>query len=274
MDISSMKKNNLFLYMCLISSAFLINGCDGKKTPGDTRLSQLPTAVINSYLFHTEPELLPFSKKIKQQQIQGSSNKTINYNEQGFVTNYDLEGLHGEINYDTAKYSYGMNGTKNVYDIVFDSSKNILGMKNNDNAIVASTEFDEQGRLVETTLSHFAENNVIFSSRIIYDNDHVELVLYNAYVPVDANTKFPVLSQEKDVIYNDNEQIEKTITKTFKLSSNGDIIINENNEQEVELTETCTYSEYNQNNDWTKAVCITAGSESKTVNLTRTIQYD
>jgi hypothetical protein len=269
-----MKKNSLFLYICIFSSTLSISGCDEKKTVDEKYSPQLPTAMINSYLFHTEPELLPFNKMIKQQHIQGLSSKTINYNEQGFVANYDLEGLHGDINYETAKYSYGMGDTRNVYEITFDSSKNILGMKNNNNNIVASSEFDEQGRLVETTLSHFAENNVIFNSKIIYDNDRVELVLYNAYVPVDEKTKFPVLAQEKDVVYNANKQLEKTITRTFKLASNGDIIINDKNEQEVELTETCTYSDYNQNNDWTKAVCITTGDESKTVNLTRTIEYN
>ncbi|OCG39494.1 hypothetical protein [Gilliamella sp. Bif1-4] len=269
-----MRKNNLFLYTCIISSTLLINGCDDKKTSNEKSLSQLPTAVINSYLFHTEPELLPFSKMIKQQHIQGSSTKIINYNDKGFVANYDLEGLHGEINYDTAKYNYGMGDTRNVYDITFDSSQNILGMKNNENDIVASSEFDEQDRLVETTLSHFAENNIIFNSKIIYDNNLVELVLYNAYIPVDEKTKFPVLAQEKAFVYNANNQLEKTIIKTFKLSSNGDIIINDKNEQEVELIETCTYSDYNPNSDWTKAVCITTGDESKTVNLTRTIQYN
>ena len=167
-----------------------------------------------------------------------------------------------------------MGDTRNVYDITFDSSQNILGMKNNENDIVASSEFDEQDRLVETTLSHFAENNIIFNSKIIYDNNRVELVLYNAYIPVDEKTKFPVLAQEKEFVYNANNQLEKTIIKTFKLSSNGDIIINDKNEQEVELIETCTYSDYNPNSDWTKAVCITTGDESKTVNLTRTIQYN
>ncbi|OTQ28422.1 hypothetical protein B6D19_12985, partial [Gilliamella apicola] len=115
--------------------------------------------------------------------------------------------------------------------------------------------------------------NIIFNSKIIYEQDRVEMVLYNAYIPVDEKTKFPVLVQEKDIIYNDNYQLKKTITKSFKLSSSGDIIINNKNQQEVEITETCTYSDYNENRDWTKAICITTGNESKTVNLIRTIEY-
>ncbi|NUF27739.1 MULTISPECIES: hypothetical protein [Gilliamella] len=271
-----MKKNSLFLYICVISSTLLISGCDDKKKP-DEKISekssqQLATTVINSYLFHTEPELLPNSKLIKQQKITGaSSNKVINYNAQGYVANYDLDGLYGEVNYDTAKYIYGNN--REQYDIIFDAQKNILGMKNNDGDIVENSEFDEQGHLVETTLSHFAENNVIFNNKIIYENDHVELILYNAYVPVDEKTKFPILAQEKEIIYNENNQIEKTILKTYKLTSNGEIIINNKNEQEVELTETCTYTNYNENQDWTKAVCVKTGVESETVELTRTIEY-
>ncbi|SCB81119.1 hypothetical protein GA0061081_101382 [Gilliamella bombicola] len=273
---SFMKKNSLFLYICVISSTLLISGCDDKKKP-DEKISekssqQLATTVINSYLFHTEPELLPNSKLIKQQKITGaSSNKVINYNAQGYVANYDLDGLYGEVNYDTAKYIYGNN--REQYDIIFDAQKNILGMKNNDGDIVENSEFDEQGHLVETTLSHFAENNVIFNNKIIYENDHVELILYNAYVPVDEKTKFPILAQEKEIIYNENNQIEKTILKTYKLTSNGEIIINNKNEQEVELTETCTYTNYNENQDWTKAVCVKTGVESETVELTRTIEY-
>lgn len=252
-----------------------VNSDEQTTQPSQQSTPKLTVAIINSYLFHTEPELLPNNKLFKQQKIQSSakSNKIINYNTQGYVANYNLEGLNGEVNYDTAKYIYGMNNTKNEYDITFDSEKNILGMKNNDGDIVASSEFDEQGHLIETNLSHFAENNVIFNSKIVYENNRVELVLYNAYVPVDNKTRFPVLAQEKDIVYNANNQLEKTITKTFKLASNGDIIINDKNQQEVELTETCTYSDYNENSDWTKAVCVTSGEESKTINLTRTIEY-
>lgn len=267
-----MKKNILFLYICTISSALLIISCDNKKTSGEKQSSQLPKIVINSYLFHTEPELLPNSKLIKQQKITGiSTNKLINYNAQGYVANYDLDGLYGEVNYDSAKYIYG--NSREQYDITFDTEKNILGMKNSNGDIVENSEFDEQGYLVETTLSRFAGNNIIFNNKIIYENNRVELVLYNAYVPIDDNTKFPVLAQEKDVIYNANNQLEKTITKTYKLTSNGDIIINNQNEQEVELTETCTYTNYNENQDWTKAVCVKTGAESETVELTRSIEY-
>ncbi|OCG23896.1 hypothetical protein A9G11_04500 [Gilliamella sp. wkB108] len=287
-----MKKYIPLLSILLCSSTLLITGCDNKKTSDTTTSNstvssnpdsnpstkpspELSIPVINSYLFHTEPELLPFSKAIKQQHIQSaSSDKLINYNEQGFVANYNLDGLQAEINYDTAKYIYGMKDTRSEYAITFDANKNILGMKNDQDDIVAISEFDEQGHLIETTLSHFAENNVIFKNQIIYDQDRVELVLYNAYVPIDEKTKFPILSQEKDVVYNANKQLEKTVTKTFKLTSDGKIIINDKNEQEVELTETCNYSDYNENNDWTKAICVTTGEESKTVNLTRTIQYE
>lgn len=275
-----MKIHFSLLSISLFSITLLITSCDNKKESniGEgsnvNSSSKLSIGIINSYLFHTEPELLPFSKTIKQQYIQGTSDKIINYNDQGYVLNYDLEGLHAEINYDTAKYFYGAKDTKNYYDITFDAQKNIVGMKNSNGDIVANSEFDEQGRLIETKLSHFAENNVVFSSQIIYEQDRVELILYSAYVPVDEKTKFPILAQEKDVIYNDNKQIEKTITKTFKLGSNGKIIINSKNEQEVELTETCTYSNYNENNDWTRAICITTGDETKTVNLIRTIQYE
>lgn len=270
MENNVMKKYISLLYISLYSSILLISGCDDKKTTntGSTQIS-----VINSYLFHTEPELLPNNKLFKQQKIEGSSNKLINYDNLGYVANYNLEGLYGEINYDNAKYIYGMKETRNEYGITFDNARNILGMKNSNGDIVAISEFDEQGHLVETTLSHFAENNIIFNSKIIYEQDRVEMVLYNAYIPVDEKTKFPVLVQEKDIIYNDNYQLEKTITKSFKLSSNGDIIINNKNEQEVEITETCTYSDYNENRDWTKAICITTGDESKTVNLIRTIEY-
>lgn len=270
MENNVMKKYISLLYISLYSSILLISGCDDKKTTnaGSTQIS-----VINSYLFHTEPELLPNNKLFKQQKIESSSNKLINYDNLGYVANYNLEGLYGEINYDNAKYIYGMKETRNEYGITFDNARNILGMKNSNGDIVAISEFDEQGHLVETTLSHFAENNIIFNSKIIYEQDRVEMVLYNAYIPVDEKTKFPVLVQEKDIIYNDNYQLEKTITKSFKLSSNGDIIINNKNEQEVEITETCTYSDYNENRDWTKAICITTGDESKTVNLIRTIEY-
>lgn len=290
-----MKKYIPLLSIGLVSITILLTGCDNKKAniPEDTShnstttnvnqdpkpeasqsSTNLSVGVINSYLFHTEPELLPNSKLIKQQQIQGSSKKVINYNEQGYVVNYDLEGLYAEVNYDTAKYIYGMKDTRNDYDITFDATKNILGMKNSNGDIVASSEFDEQGRLVEMTLSHFADNNVIFHNQIIYEQDHVDQILSNAYVPIDEKTKFPILVQEKDIVYNNNKQIEKTITTTFKLTSNGEIIINNKNEKEVESTETCTYSNYNENKDWTKAVCVTTGDESKTVNLTRTIQYE
>lgn len=277
-----MKNYFSLLSVSLLSLTLLITSCDNKKTSDIEHSSnansnsspKLSIGIINSYLFHTEPELLPFSKIIKQQHIEGTSDKIINYNNQGYVLNYDLEGLHGEINYDTAKYFYGAKNTKNNYDIIFDSTKNIIGMKNSNGEIVASSEFDEQGRLIETKLSHFADNNVVFTSQIIYEQDYIELILYNAYVPIDEKTKFPILAQEKDIIYNDNKQIEKTITKTFKLGANGKIIINNKNEQEVELTETCTYSDYNTNNDWTKAICVTTGDEPKTVNLTRTIQYE
>lgn len=265
-----MKNYISFIYISLCSSTLLISGCDDKKL---NNTNTTPIAVINSYLFHTEPELLPNNKLIKQQKIQSSSNKLINYNNKGYVTNYNLEGLYGEINYDSAKYIYGMKETRNEYEITFDTAKNILGMKNDNGDIVAISEFDEQGHLVETTLSHFAENNIIFNSKIIYEQDRVEMILYNAYIPVDERTKFPVLIQQKDLIYNANKQLEKTITKSFKLSSNGNIVINDKNEQVVGLTETCNYSDYNQNSDWTKAVCITTGDESKTVNLTRTIEY-
>ena len=231
--------------------------------------SQLPTQVTNSYLFHTEPELLPNKKLIKQQTIQSSDKKSINYNDQGYVKDYDLEGLYGEINYDTAKYIYGMKDTRNSYDITFDESKNIIGMKNSNDEIVAINEFDEQGRLVETTLSNFADN----TSKIIYENDLVEQVLYNAYVKMDDKKQLPVLVREKDVIYNADKQLEKTITRTFKLSAKGEVIINDKNEQELESTETCSYSEYNQNNDWTKAVCETTGNGSSKINSTRTIEY-
>ena len=230
--------------------------------------SQLPTQVTNSYLFHTEPELLPNKKLIKQQIIQSSDKKSINYNDQGYVKDYDLEGLYGEINYDTAKYIYGMKDTRNSYDITFDESKNIIGMKNSNDEIVAINEFDEQGRLVGTTLS-----NINFTSKIIYENDLVEQVLYNAYVKMDDKKQLPVLVREKDVIYNADKQLEKTITRTFKLSAKGEVIINDKNEQELESTETCSYSEYNQNNDWTKAVCETTGNGSSKINLTRTIEY-
>ena len=235
--------------------------------------SQLPTQVTNSYLFHTEPELLPNKKLIKQQTIQSSDKKSINYNDQGYVKDYDLEGLYGEINYDTAKYIYGMKDTRNSYDITFDESKNIIGMKNSNDEIVANSEFDEQGRLVETTLSNFADNNIIFNSKIIYQSNQVEQVLYNAYVKMDDKKQLPVLVREKDVIYNADKQLEKTITRTFKLSAKGEVIINDKNEQELESTETCSYSEYNQNNDWTKAVCETTGNGSSKINLTRTIEY-
>lgn len=265
-----MKNYISLLYISLCSSTLLISGCDDKKT---TNTNSTHIAVTNSYLFHTEPELLPVHKLFKQQKIQGPSHKLINYNYQGYVTNYNLEGLYGEINYDEAKYIYGMEGTRDEYEITFDNTKNILGMKNSNGDIVAFSEFDGQGHLVETTLSHFAENNIIFNSKIIYEEDRVEKVLYNAYIPVDEKTKFPMLVQEKDIIYNDSKQLEKTITKSFKLSSNGDIIINDKNEQEVEMTETCTYSNYNENRDWTKAICITTGNESKTVTLIRTIEY-
>ena len=235
--------------------------------------SQLPIQVTNSYLFHTEPELLPNKKLIKQQIIQSSDKKSINYNDQGYVKDYDLEGLYGEINYDTAKYIYGMKDTRNSYDITFDESKNIIGMKNSNDEIVANSEFDEQGRLVETTLSNFADNNIIFNSKIIYQSNQVEQVLYNAYVKMDDKKQLPVLVREKDIIYNAEKQLEKTITRTFKLSAKGEIIINDKNEQELESTETCSYSEYNQNNDWTKAVCETTGNGSSKINLTRTIEY-
>ncbi|OCG02117.1 hypothetical protein [Gilliamella sp. wkB112] len=284
-----MKKYISLLSVGVVSATLLLVGCDDKKTTTaensananqDSKSetakasTNLTVGVINSYLFHTEPELLPNSKLIKQQHIQGSSDKVINYNTQGYVANYDLEGLHAEINYDTAKYIYGMKETRNDYDITFDATKNIVGMKNSNGDIVASSEFDEQGRLAEMTLSHFADNNVIFHNQIIYDQDQVDQILSNAYVPVDEKTKFPILVQEKNIIYNSNKQLEKTITTTFKLTSNGEIIINNKNEKEVESSETCTYSDYNENNDWTKAVCVTTGDESKTVNLTRTIQYE
>lgn len=242
------------------------------KSSNDNK-SQLPTQVTNSYLFHTEPELLPNKKLIKQQTIQSSDKKSINYNDKGYVKDYDLEGLYGEINYDTSKYIYGMKDTRNSYDITFDESKNIIGMKNSNDEIVAISEFDEQGRLVETTLSNFADNNINFTSKIIYENDLVEQVLYNAYVKMDDKKQLPVLVREKDVIYNANKQLEKTITRTFKLSAKGEVIINDKNEQELESTETCNYSEYNQNNDWTKAVCETTGNGSSKINLTRTIEY-
>lgn len=288
-------KNYIYLFFLTI---FLLTGCDNqKKVETNAALStsknqeaqtennavnkninnefksQSAILVSNSYLFHTEPELLPHKKLIKHQKIQGPTEKTINYNAQGYVQNYDLEGLYGEINYDTAKYIYGMKDVRNNYDVSFDDSKNIIGMKDDNGDIVAINEFDEQGHLVETTLSNFADNNIVFNSKIIYDGDLVEQVLYNAYIKSDERTKLPVLVREKDIIYNTDNQLEKTITRTYKLSPKGNVIINDKNEQELESTETCTYFAYNENNDWTKAVCETVGEGSSKIDLTRTIEY-
>ncbi|OTP88926.1 hypothetical protein B5S43_12940, partial [Gilliamella apicola] len=112
-----MKKYIFLLNISLCSSILLISGCDDKK-PTNRNPTQI--AVINSYLFHTEPELLPDNKLFKQQKIEGSSNKLINYNNLGYVANYNLDGLYGEINYDKAKYIYGMKETRNEYGITFD----------------------------------------------------------------------------------------------------------------------------------------------------------
>lgn len=268
-------KNYIYLFFLTI---FLLTGCDNQKKAETNAASstsknqeaqtennavnkninnefksQSSILVSNSYLFHTEPELLPHKKLIKHQKIQGPTEKTINYNAQGYVQNYDLEGLYGEINYDTAKYIYGM--------------------KDDNGDIVAINEFDEQGHLVETTLSNFADNNIVFNSKIIYNGDLVEQVLYNAYIKSDERTKLPVLVREKDIVYNTNNQLEKTITRTYKLSAKGNVIINDKNEQELESTETCTYFAYNENNDWTKAVCETVGEGSSKIDLTRTIEY-
>lgn len=257
------------IVLCLLS--LVISGCDNKNQTSST----LSISIINNNLFHTEPELLPHSKLIKQQRIEGDSNKTINYNDQGYITRYALEGLNAEINYDTAKYSYGFGATKNNYDITFDDSKTILDMKNSNGDSVANSEFDEQGHLVGITLSRFADNNIIFHSKIIYTHgsDSVEQILYDAYVPVDDKTQFPVFSQQKDITYNVNHELDKIVTQTFKLSSDGDILIDDKNQKEVESIETCTYSDYNENGDWTKAICVTTGNEPKTANLTRTIEY-
>ncbi|MCX8660223.1 hypothetical protein J3T98_04575 [Gilliamella sp. B2772] len=288
-------KNYIYLFFLTI---FLLTGCDNQKKAETNAASstsknqeaqtennavnkninnefksQSSILVSNSYLFHTEPELLPHKKLIKHQKIQGLTEKTINYNAQGYVQNYDLEGLYGEINYDTAKYIYGMKDVRNNYDVSFDDSKNIIGMKDDNGDIVAINEFDEQGHLVETTLSNFADNNIVFNSKIIYNGDLVEQVLYNAYIKSDERTKLPVLVREKDIVYNTNNQLEKTITRTYKLSAKGNVIINDKNEQELESTETCTYFAYNENNDWTKAVCETVGEGSSKIDLTRTIEY-
>lgn len=288
-------KNYIYLFFLTI---FLLTGCDNqKKVETNAALStsknqeaqtennavnkninnefksQSAILVSNSYLFHTEPELLPHKKLIKHQKIQGPTEKTINYNAQGYVQNYDLEGLYGEINYDTAKYIYGMKDVRNNYNVSFDDSKNIIGMKDDNGDIVAINEFDEQGHLVETTLSNFADNNIVFNSKIIYNGDLVEQVLYNAYIKSDERTKLAVLVREKDIIYNTDNQLEKTITRTYKLSPKGNVIINDKNEQELESTETCTYFAYNENNDWTKAVCETVGEGSSKIDLTRTIEY-
>lgn len=288
-------KNYIYLFFLTI---FLLIGCDDQKKAETNAASstsknqetqtednaankninnefksQSSILVSNSYLFHTEPELLPHKKLIKHQKIQGPTEKTINYNAQGYVQNYDLEGLYGEINYDTAKYIYGMKDVRNNYDVSFDDSKNIIGMKDDNGDIVAINEFDEHGHLVETTLSNFADNNIVFNSKIIYNGDLVEQVLYNAYIKSDERTKLPVLVREKDIVYNTNHQLEKTITRTYKLSAKGNVIINDKNEQELESTETCTYFAYNENNDWTKAVCETVGEGSSKIDLTRTIEY-
>lgn len=288
-------KNYIYLFFLTI---FLLTGCDNQKKAETNAASntsknqgaqtennavnkninnefksQSSKLVSNSYLFHTEPELLPHKKLIKHQKIQGPTEKTINYNAQGYVQNYDLEGLYGEINYDTAKYIYGMKDVRNNYDVSFDDSKNIIGMKDDNGDIVAINEFDEQGHLVETTLSNFADNNIVFNSKIIYNGDLVEQVLYNAYIKSDERTKLPVLVREKDIIYNNDNQLEKTITRTYKLSPKGNVVINDKNEQELESTETCTYFAYNENNDWTKAVCETLAEGSSKINLTRTIEY-
>lgn len=297
-----MNKSLFYLSICSLSFLLVLTGCDEEQSSqiasssqsnnnqnnnlnvdslsSDTfdeevqSLSYLPVTIINSYLFHNEPELLPNHKLIKQQKIEGTSDKLINYNEQGYVANYDLEGFYGELDYKNAKYFYGTKENRNDYKITFDASKNILGMKNSKGDIVARNEFDEDGRLVEMTLSHFAENNVIFNSKIVYDQyDRVELVLYSAYVPVDNKVNFPILLQEKTLVYSNINQLEKSITKTFKLSSSGEIIVNDKNEQEVEINETCSYSDYTVYSDWTKAVCVTTGDESKTTNLIRTIDY-
>ncbi|MDF7667248.1 hypothetical protein PT273_05250 [Orbaceae bacterium ESL0727] len=288
-----MKTYSRLVYLCLCGMVIMSTGCDKKSpepkseqqsateqttTSSESTTPTAPTSaltvgVINSYLFHTEPELLPNHKLIKQQSVTGQGEKEITYNAQGYVASYNLQDLHAEVNYETGKYLYQVKDNKTIYDITFDNIKNILGMKNSEGDIVARSEFDEQGHLIETVLSHFIGNNIIFRSQIIYDQDRVDQVLYTAYVPVDDETKFPVFSQEKNVIYNANQQLAQTVVKTFKLASNGDIIINQQNEQEVESTETCTYSDYNENDDWTTAQCITTGEEAKTVNLVRTIQY-
>ncbi|MDF7671330.1 hypothetical protein PT276_09040 [Orbaceae bacterium ESL0721] len=275
-----MKRNSPLLYLVLCGITLLSTGCDNKTEPNEVIeetpapvTSELTIGITNSYLFHTEPELLPQTKLIKQQKITGTGDKTINYNEAGYVESYDLQKLHAEVNYDTSTYLYQEGENKIEYFIHFDDIKNILEMENHEDETVAKSEYDEQGRLIETTLSHFAGNNVIFRSQIIYGQDQVDQVLYTAYVPIDDKTKFPIFSQEKKIIYNENKQLAKTVVKTFKLSSDGEIIINQNNEQEVEITETCDYSNYNSNGDWTKAECITTGDEDKISQLSRTIEY-
>jgi hypothetical protein len=257
-------KNYIYLFFL---STFLLIGCD------NIEKTQLSTAVINSYLFHTEPELLPSKKLIKHQTIHGSNKKSISYNDLGYVQNYDLESLYGEINYDAAKYIYTMQNTKNDYDITFDKSKNIINMKDSNGKIVVINKFNDKNQLIESTLSNFANNNIVFKSKIVYEGNQIEQVLYNAYITVDDNIEVPILMKEKDFVYNTNKQLKKTINKTFKLSSKDDSMTNDKHEQELESTETCTYSDYNENNDWTKAVCETTGDGSSKIDLTRTIEY-
>jgi hypothetical protein len=237
------------LAICCLS--IILSGCQEKKE----KINK--TQITNNYLLFGNALNIPYSKPIKQQKIIGSEQQSYQSDTNGFITSVDVNHVKIDNNYETNKSHFFINNKFNLdLNIEQDENKNIHKVEDAEKKISWIATYDEQYRIIKierisnpTTISH-----------IFYDKGNITKIVNQFTLNITSINSYSS-TEEKHFLYNNNNQLSKIMIKVF-----------DDTKAKPLETKKCTFYDYNENGDWTKAYCLKLGENYTYFNL-REIDY-
>ncbi|WP_294612961.1 hypothetical protein [uncultured Gilliamella sp.] len=231
--------------------------------------AEVNTKVYNNYIVLYIPEIAPYSKLIKQQDIY----TTINYMDaMRFVdgkvvikSNSDGLMIFSEIEqYKTIQFYDYVKGLFiwNINNKPFTQIK--LTLNKDENIIESSSlnsfnfhyryNYDELKRLVMSMGEGMTTKAKI---EFFYTNNNL---LKSIYYKTNVSTR--PNNRKIDFIYDDDNKLKETIQTHYS----------DENNSKIDKTITCSFSDYNEYGDWTKGHCIKDGNIDLGA-ITRKLEY-
>lgn len=254
--------------LTLIIASLIISAC--KDTIDEKKI-----LLSNNYNMIIYPYFTPNKKPIKKQKIiinyainNQESNITIESNSDGFITRIFVNGNKTtDIDYNNSTMIIKNDKTILNHQLSLDDKNNIINILDTQNKKIVSTEMDKKGRITKM------EGELLGKEKLeLYQYSNSRLKSYSIKTGNTLNNSFIGELAETSLIYNNKNELIKSITNNYILTNEKKWFFSPENEKFKNNHNICFYSSHNRYGDWTKAYCLNLANE-ETSSCIRILEY-